>query len=112
MAERIDMRGTKMTYEAAADKWNSEAVRLRVESEPFQEGGMRLTWSSLKARRARRHEYVAAYVLAHRKKECSEEVAALRRLESSMDFDEITTFRRIAASRSVSPRDSSASRWR
>lgn len=36
--------GTKSTYECGADKWNTEKVRLRVDAEPFQEGGMRLAY--------------------------------------------------------------------
>ena len=36
--------GTKLTYSCFDDKWNSEPVRLRVEEEPFQEGGMRLAY--------------------------------------------------------------------
>lgn len=36
--------GTKLTYSCGDDKWNEEPVRLRVEEEPFQEGGMRLAY--------------------------------------------------------------------
>ena len=44
MAERVEMRGTKSVYECATDKWHSEPVRLLVEAEPFQEGGMRIAY--------------------------------------------------------------------
>lgn len=36
--------GTKLTYSCQDDKWNTESVRIKVEAEPFQEGGMRLAY--------------------------------------------------------------------
>ena len=38
--------GTKETYDCSVDKWNAEPVRIRVENEPFQEGGMRLAFKA------------------------------------------------------------------
>ena len=46
MTERVEMRGTKSVYDCATDKWNSEPVRLLVETEPFQEGGMRIAYKA------------------------------------------------------------------
>lgn len=40
----VHLDGTKETYECAGAKWLKEPVRLLVEGEPFQEGGMRLAY--------------------------------------------------------------------
>jgi myosin-heavy-chain kinase len=40
------LEGSKLTYECARDKWNVEPVKLKVELEPFQEGGMRLAYKA------------------------------------------------------------------
>jgi len=40
------MRGRKLTYECASDKWNAEDIHLITEVEPFQEGGMRLAFKA------------------------------------------------------------------
>ncbi len=40
------MRGSKLTYECANDKWHREPVHLITETEPFQEGGMRLAFKA------------------------------------------------------------------
>ena len=43
-SERFEMKGRKLVYECATDSWHEDSVRLLVESEPFQEGGMRLAF--------------------------------------------------------------------
>ena len=43
-ASRVKFVGTKLTYSCQDDKWNTESVRIKVEAEPFQEGGMRLAY--------------------------------------------------------------------
>lgn len=37
-------RAAKLTYDCAADRWDESRVVLRIEREPFSEGGMRLAY--------------------------------------------------------------------
>mmetsp|Transcript_69481 Transcript_69481/g.166543 ORF Transcript_69481/g.166543 Transcript_69481/m.166543 type:complete len:279 (+) Transcript_69481:134-970(+) len=38
------LAATKSTYDCSADKWDETPVRLRVSSEPFEAGGMRIVY--------------------------------------------------------------------
>lgn len=40
------LKGSKLTYDCARDKWNAESVKLNVELEPFQQGGMRFAYKA------------------------------------------------------------------
>lgn len=42
--EVFTLSGEKLTYDCAKDRWDGVPVTLRVSSEPFGEGGMRLAY--------------------------------------------------------------------
>jgi len=44
LGEIITLSGDKLTYDCEKDRWDSVPVTLRVSSEPFGEGGMRLAY--------------------------------------------------------------------
>lgn len=64
------LEGSKLTYDCAHDKWNAESVKLKVELEPFQEGGMRLAY---KAREIFDDGSECEVVLKHFKEDALEE---------------------------------------
>lgn len=42
--EFVQCRGSKLTYDSSADRWEQAPVTLRVSTEPFSEGAMRLAY--------------------------------------------------------------------